>query len=221
MDKTLFVRFMKIRIFNILITIILALILIGCDSDDTWNCVVYPDREDLTESLKIGKFNTLEGCGIAAVKTLDRFQALDRGDYECGKNCRKDSTSPSFLVCEETTKADIPIESAHILYPRDDIAHALEKLFISEIYQSYNSEDLTYPGMLKAWFAKTAVSLKVPISSNLVLFADSQKKFANNVSFLGMVSDSVVPTMEMSPTEFEVYFDGLAKEKGLGLKLSD
>ena len=208
------------RIFNILITIILALMFIGCDSGDTWNCVVYPDRKDLTESLKIGEFNTLEECGIAAVKTLDKLHALERGDYECGKNCRKDSTSPSFLICEETTKANIPIELARTLYPRKDIAHALEKLFISEIYRSYNSEYLTYPGMSKAWFARRAVSFKVPISRNLILFAESQKKFADNVSFLGIVSDSVVPTLEMSPIEFEVYFDALAKEKSLGLKLS-
>ena len=207
--------------FKILIAIILALMLIGCDSGDSWNCVVYPDRNDLAESLKIGEFNTLEECGIAAVKTLDRLHALERGDYECGKNCRKDSTSPSFLICEETTKADIPIELARMLSPREDIAHALENLFISEIYQSYNSEYLTYPGMLKAWVARTTVSFKVPISRNLAVFADSQKIFADNVSLLGMVSDSVVPTMEMSPIEFEVYFDGLAKEKGLGLKLSD
>ena len=206
--------------FKLLITIILALILFGCNSPDKWNCVVYPNREDLTESLQIGDFNTLQECGIAAVKTLDRLHALDRGDYECGKNCRKDSTSPSFLICEETTKAKIPIELARAQYPRDNIVQALEKLFIHEIYRSYNSEYLTYPGMLKAWFTRMAVSFKVPISKKLILFADSQEKFVDNVSFLEMVSDSVVPTIEMSPTEFEVYFDGLAKGKGLSRKLS-
>lgn len=206
--------------FKILITIILALILFGCNSDDKWNCIVYPNREDITESLQIGDFNTLQECGIAAVKTLDRLHALDRGDYECGKNCRKNSTSPSFLICEETTKANIPIELARAQYPRDNIVQALEKLFIYEIYRSYNSEYLTYPGMLKAWFARMAVSFKVPISKKLILYADSQEEFVDNVSFLGMVSDSVVPTIEMSPTEFEVYFDGFAKGKGLSLKLS-
>jgi len=181
---------------------------------------VYPDREDLTKSLKIGNFNTLQECGIAALTTLDRLHALERGDYECGKNCRKDSASPSLLICEETTKANIPIELARALYPRDNISQALEKLFIHEIYRSYNSEHLTYPGMLKAWFARTANSFKLPISKNLILFAEKQAKFVDNVACLGIVSDSVVPTMEMAPTEFEVYFDGLAKGKGLRLKLS-
>ncbi len=206
--------------FKLLIPILLASILFGCNSGDTWNCVVYPDRENLTESLQIGNFNSLQECGIAALKTLDRLHASERGDYECGKNCRKDITSPSFLICEETSKANIPIDLARALYPRDNISQALEKLFLHEIYRSYNSEYLTYPGMLKAWFARTAVSFKVPISKKLILFADSQAKFVDNVALLGMVSDSVVPTIEMSPTEFEVYFDGLAKRKGLSLQLS-
>jgi len=137
------VRFMKMRFFRLLITIIWAPILFGCNSGDTWNCVVYPDKDDLTESLQIGDFNTLQECGIAAVKTLDKLHALERGDYECGKNCRKDSTSPSFLICEETTKANIPIELACAQYPRNNITQALEKLFIHEIYRSYNSEYLT------------------------------------------------------------------------------
>ena len=43
------------------------------------------------------------------------------------------------------------------------------------------------------------------------MFSEAQAKFADDVACLGMVSESVVPKMEMSPTEFEVYFDGLSK----------
>jgi len=207
------------RILNIVTTTILAFMFVGCDSGDTWNCVVYPDRKDLTEFLKIGEFNTLGECGIAAVKTLDRLHALERGDYECGKNCRKDSSSPSLLICEETLKANIPVALARALYPRDNISQALEKLFIREIHRSYNPEYLTYLGMLKVWFARKAILLKVPMSQKLTLFAEAQAKFADNVACLGMVSESIVPKIEMCPIEFEVYFDALAKEKGLRLKL--
>jgi hypothetical protein len=60
----------------------------------------------------------------------------------------------------------------------------------------------------------------LPISKNPTFFADAQAKSVDNVIFLGMVSDNVVPTMEMSPTEFELYLDGLAKAKGFSLKLN-
>lgn len=205
--------------YKLIFIVLFASTLMGCDKRDTWHGVVYPDRENLADALQIGSFDTLQECGIGAIKTLDRLHALERGDYECGKNCREDSTSPSLLNCEETTKANIPIELARALYPRYNISQALEKLFIHEIYRFYNPEYLTYPGMLKAWFARKAISFKLPISKNLSLFADAQAKFVDNVVFLGMVSNNVVPAMEMSPTQFEVYFDGLAKAKGLSLKL--
>ncbi len=209
------------RIYKLIFIVLFALTLMGCDKRDTWHGVVYPDRENLADALQIGTFDTLQECGIAAIKTLDRLHSLERGDYQCGKNCRKESTSPNLLNCEETTKAKIPTELARALYPRANISQALENLFIHEIHRSHNTEYLTYPGMLKAWFARKAISFKVPISKNLTLFADAQAKFVDNVVCLGMVSDNVVPTMEMSPTEFEVYFDGLAKAKGLSLKLSN
>ena len=209
------------RIYKLIFIVLFAFTLMGCDKRDTWHGVVYPGRDNLADALQIGSFDTLQECGIVAIKTLDRLHALERGDYECGKNCRKESTSPSLLNCEETTKANIPTELARTLYPRYNISQALENLFIHEIHRSYNPEYLTYPGMLKAWFARKAISFKVPISKELTMFTETQKKFVYNVSLLGMVSDGIVPTMEMSPMEFEVYFDGLAKEKQLRLKLSE
>lgn len=208
------------RSYILLLIAIFAATLVACTPRDKWTCVVYPDRKNLADALQIGTFDSLQKCGIAAVKTLGRLHALERGDYECGRNCRKESTSPSLLNCEETMKANIPVDIARALYPRDNISQALEKMFLHEIHGSYNPEYLTYPGMLKAWFAMKAISFKVPISKKLTLFAETQSKFADNVVCLGMVSESVVPKMEMSPIEFEVYFDGLAKEKGLSLKLS-
>ena len=56
----------------------------------------------------------------------------------------------------------------------------------------------TYPGMLTSWVARKAFLFKLPISKNPTLFADAQAKSVDNVIFLGMVSDNVVPTMEMT-----------------------
>jgi hypothetical protein len=64
--------------------------------------------------------------------------------------------------------------------------------------------------MLTSWFARNAILFKFPISKNPTFFADAQAKSVDNV----------IPTMEMSPTEFELYLDGLAKAKGFNLKLS-
>ncbi len=94
------------RSYVLLLITIFAFTLVACTPRDKWTCVVYPDRKNLADALQIGSFDTLQECGIAAVKTLDRLNALERGDYECGKNCRKDSTSPSLLNCEETMKAN-------------------------------------------------------------------------------------------------------------------
>ena len=215
------VRFFSMHIYKLIFIILFASTFMGCNENDTWHGVVYPDRSNLSDALQIGHFDTLEECGIASIKILDRLHAFDNGDYECGKNCQKDSYAPSLLNCEETLKADIPFELARASYPRDNISHALEKMFIHKIYRTYNSEYLTYPGMLKAWLVRMTISFKMPISKELTMFAETQKKFVYNVFLLGMVSDGIVPTMEMCPTEFEVYFDGLAKEKQLRLKLSE
>lgn len=186
----------------------------------TWTCFVYADRDSLdTGSLQIGSFATLKECGIAAVKILETINALERGTYECGKNCQREKLTPSFFSCEETIQADIPIDLARNLFPKDHIFKALEKLFVYKIYRSYNSEYLTYGGMVKTWLAKKAISFKIPISRNLTQFSQTQEKFAENVAFLGLVSNNVVPIISMSPLEFKIYFDSLAKENGLNLKL--
>jgi len=39
---------------------------------------VYPDRKNLADALQIGNFDTLQECGIAAVKTLDSLDALEQ-----------------------------------------------------------------------------------------------------------------------------------------------
>jgi len=208
------------RFFVLLVIALFIPNLVACRQSTEWTCVAYPDRNNLADALQIGSFPTLQECGIAGVKILDRLGALERGDYECGKNCHKDSSSANFLICEETLKANIPVNLARELYPRDNISQALQKMFIQEIYRTYKPEYLTYLGMLKAWFVRKAISINVPIPKRLTLFVQGQAKFADDVAYLGIVSKSVVPTMEMSPAEFEVYFHGLTKEKSFNLKIS-
>ncbi len=196
-------------------------IFVGCEKGNKYQGIVYPDRESLADALQIGSFDTLQECGIAAITILDRLQALERGDYECGKNCKKRSDAPNLLICEETKKANIPVGVVRAAYSREKISNALETLFIREIYHSYNPKYLTYPTMLRAWIARKAILFKIPISEKLALSVQEQSKFVENVVCLGIVSDTVVPTIKMSPTKFEVYFNGLTKEKGIRLKLSN
>jgi hypothetical protein len=129
--------------------------------------------------------------------------------------------TPSLLNCKETTKPNIPTDLAYKLYPKDTISHSLEIFYIHEIHHCYNREYLALSGMLKDWLARNASFFKIPISETLKTFADARRNFKDNVICLGMVSDNIVPTMKLSPTEFEVSFELMAKRKGLNLKLMD
>jgi hypothetical protein len=108
---------------------------------------------------------------------------------------------------------------ARALYPQEPILSALENVFLLEIYRIYCYEYLTYSGKLKAWCAGKAVSIGIPVSDELKKFTQSQKEFVEAVICLGIVSDDLVPTIDMSPTEFEVCFNIRAEAKMLSLKL--
>ena len=79
-----------------------ALTLIGC-TNDTWDCHIYPDRNDLRKFRYVGRFDSLQACRAGALSELERLHRLDAGDYECGKNCKGDPLAGD-LVCEETMK---------------------------------------------------------------------------------------------------------------------
>ena len=74
----------------------------GCS--DSWEGFVYPNRNDLTKHHNIGKFESLEACRASARGFLAELKALDRGDYECGKNCDDGSKLSGIKVCEETLR---------------------------------------------------------------------------------------------------------------------
>lgn len=73
---------------------------------ETWHGLVYPDREDGTNDVRLGKFSSLEACRSASLRRLralypELVDPLERGDYECVSRCRG---SDSLLVCEETSR---------------------------------------------------------------------------------------------------------------------
>jgi hypothetical protein len=74
----------------------------GCS--DTWEGFVYPNKNDLTQHRNLGSFSSLEACRAAAKGLLASLHALERGDYECGKNCDDGSQLGGIEVCKETLR---------------------------------------------------------------------------------------------------------------------
>ena len=86
------------------IILLIAAILIAFNScsSDTWEGIVYPNSDNLTKYHSVGVYNSLEECLDACISELDRIDALNRGEYECGKNCKRHPSDPELRICEET-----------------------------------------------------------------------------------------------------------------------
>ncbi len=69
-----------------------------------WLGHVYPDKHDLTEAIAVGRFSTLASCRDAALVRLNALGAVERGDYECGKNCQLTDPDLGLWVCDETVR---------------------------------------------------------------------------------------------------------------------
>ncbi len=74
----------------------------GC-ADDVWRGFIYPDRGNLLTHVSIGSYSTVDDCRAAAQAYLRGIEAVDAGDYECGKNCRPSEYS-DLQVCQETSR---------------------------------------------------------------------------------------------------------------------
>jgi hypothetical protein len=70
---------------------------------DEWEGFVYPDVSDMSEYESIGPFSSLEECRGAALYRLRLSRSPDKGDYECGLNCRIDR-DVFIRVCETTSQ---------------------------------------------------------------------------------------------------------------------
>lgn len=87
-----------------------SLLISACDRAE-WQGWVYPNRNDLTDSIQIGTFKSLEQCGTSAKAVIIRFEERRdedgepiRGDYECGFKCKPDGGLGGLNVCEKTER---------------------------------------------------------------------------------------------------------------------
>lgn len=81
-----------------------AMILTLACEGERWTGVVYPDRGNLLLYRELGEFASLEECRESAQSYLREIGAAERGDYECGKNCRRSDAFSLLKVCEDTTR---------------------------------------------------------------------------------------------------------------------
>lgn len=87
----------------------------GCDMlkeyHPEWQGWVYPDENNLTDDIPIGRFATLQDCRATATQLVRRLgERRDEngdeitGDYECGFQCKPDNGIGGLNVCERTEK---------------------------------------------------------------------------------------------------------------------
>jgi len=79
-----------------------GLFLSGCG--ETWEGFVYPNKHDLTEHVGIGSYKSLEECRASALAALQNVSSVERGDYECGLNCKTDNDLGGIKICKETLR---------------------------------------------------------------------------------------------------------------------
>ncbi len=85
---------------KIIYLLLLIATFLAC-TQDRWEGFVYPNQNNLTNHVYVGEYNNLEDCRDAALAKLEELGALNRGDYECGKNCRSEP-GLTVRICEET-----------------------------------------------------------------------------------------------------------------------
>jgi len=200
---------------------VVFIFLFSCNWEATWHGVVYPNKTNLRDSIEIGKYDSLCECGAAAIVVLERLGSLQKGDYECGRNCKRNKNLPTLWDCKDTTRANIPLDLAKSYFPRDSSINAIQKFYIRNIFKIYNPDFLTYPGMLKYWYVQIKVSLDIQVSRKMSQYVRARSQFVEAVTFLGVTSAYPPPTLSMGPTAFKVYFNGLAEDMGMPLRLEN
>ncbi len=91
---------MIIRYLAILITTFI--LFIRCDNpfSKDYQLFVYPNRNDLTNHIEVGHFDSLEDARDQADYYMNKYP---NGDYEIGINCKK-GKSGGLSVCKETIR---------------------------------------------------------------------------------------------------------------------
>lgn len=85
--------------------VILLAALSGCSNKEHWTGVVFPDRANLLMRSNSGEFRSLAECESASMEILKSKNALQKGYYECGKNCKSDSGN-SNMECEDSVRGN-------------------------------------------------------------------------------------------------------------------
>jgi hypothetical protein len=93
---------MRTRLGSICLTVYLV---VACSSPK-WHLSVYPTGNHLDAVRDLGEYPTLDKCRQAAAQYLTDVGASDRGNYECGKNCRKSGAvgDITLYTCDETLR---------------------------------------------------------------------------------------------------------------------
>ncbi len=83
----------------------LPFLLAGCSQE--WKGFVYPNKNDLSKHIEIGRYDSLEKCRDASLHKLSSIGKRLDGDYECGLNCRPLKNfdgSSDMSICEKTER---------------------------------------------------------------------------------------------------------------------
>ncbi len=92
-------------VIRAVLIVILFTVISGCGGD-SWEGIVFPNKNKLLMYRSIGPYETLEECKKASMEKLETMNALDIGYYECGKNC-KAGTSSYNRGCEDTERGNL------------------------------------------------------------------------------------------------------------------
>jgi hypothetical protein len=180
-------------------------VLLSCSGPETWTATVYPDRQNLRDSISLGLFPSRFECAAAAIDVLARLGALVRGDYECGLRCKRNERLPALLVCDTTER---PIDPTR-LAPGTAALESLHDQCMDSVASLYQPEFVTIPGQLKARMGLAPAEE-----------VRSYSAFAEAVECLRATSTDVVPLLSMGPTEFEAYFNEHSEDLGLPHRVS-
>lgn len=100
-----------LRIPMAMLALIPALTLASCNRPKDWQGWVYPNRNNLTDDIPIGSFETFAQCSATAKALVIRFESerddqgnWTRGDYECGFKCKPTGRRGALNICEKTER---------------------------------------------------------------------------------------------------------------------
>ncbi len=81
----------------------MSLLLISGCGEAPWRGWIYPDKTDLTQSIEIGPYKSLNECRSGVRRATLNMVDPTGWDYECGLKCRPDKQL-GVNVCKETAR---------------------------------------------------------------------------------------------------------------------